>query len=143
MPPDNRPAVLIGLTALLGSLSTVARRKGLLHLDPWAFGLVDGVLHSLLIPLYLYLIPRSGNPIEWAKGLPWVVAGTLLNVVCNMMFLWALRFGGSVGVVSLLAAASPVLSLSLAAALLGEVPTPRQALGVALILVGGFLVSRR
>ena len=142
MRPSSLVPLLVGFTAVVGSVTSAFRRRALLVIDPWTFGLVDSLVHLCLVPVYVLFMVRGGLKANVIPALPWAITAAGLNAACTLTFMWALRLGGAVGVVTLLAALSPVLTVGLAA-LMGEAPTLRQIVGVTLGLAGGYLAMGR
>ena len=137
---------MIGISAVLGSVITVLRRKTMAIMDPWRYELVAGMVHLLLAPVYYAVLAadpeKYGQPMsEMIPGALWVVLITALNAVCTVAFLWSLKGDADVGVVSTLAGLSPVITVMFSAMFLGEVPSWRQAIGIGLVLVGSIVAA--
>lgn len=68
-------------------------------------------------------------------------ASVALNLVANVAFIYAFRLS-PISVTVPLLSLTPAFAALFAVPLLGEVPTPRQWLGIALVVAGAMLISR-
>lgn len=136
----------MGISAVAFGLTTVLRKLALTRLHPFQYESLAGLVHVILIPLYLSFIWRVGTGIigPWDKvGLFWTLIATLVNTVGTIVFMFALRQQNDAGFVSSLAGASPIITLMLSALFLGERPDIKQAIGVAFVLAGVVIASGR
>ncbi len=145
-PIDRDRAVLIGVSAVAFSITTIMRRLALGRaFHPLQYEAVAGSIHALLIPAYLSLIWRAnGNTLPWdARAVMWTLLATVINTAGTIAFLFAVRQHNDVGFVSSLAGASPIVTLLLSVMLLGERLDARQAIGIAIVLLGVVIASGR
>jgi uncharacterized membrane protein len=82
--------------------------------------------------------------VEWdVKGVTYAVVCCLINCFGVLAFMFALRGGNDVGYISSLSSVSPIVTLMLSALLLGEQPTIRSMIGIAMVTIGVFIASWR
>lgn len=139
-------ALLIGLSTVAWGMTTLFRKLALEKLHPFQYEMTATIVHVAMIPVYVLLLMRVAVPVtgqmQWAtSGILWVVAATLINVVGTLAFLFALRQGNDAGFISSLAGASPIITVMLSALFLGETPGAKQAVGIALVLLGVIVAS--
>lgn len=140
---SKQQALLIGLIAALGSVITVVRRHVMLNMDPWRYEIIAALVHVSLIPILLILVDPPGSQEQTACSMWWAVLAAFLNVTCAVAFSWSLRGEVQVGVVSTLTSLSSVLTMALAAAALGEIPSLRQVAGIILAISGAILAASK
>lgn len=137
---SKHQALLIGLIAVLGSVITVIRRHVMLNMDPWRYEIIAALVHVSFVPILLGLLGHATSRTQSTCSMWWAVLAALLNIACAIAFSWSLRGEVQVGVVSTLTSLSPVMTMVLAATVLGEVPSLRQIIGVAFAIIGAILV---
>ena len=117
----------------------IASKTGLQYAAPFTFlalRFCAGIV--VLIPLLVWLKPRwPATPTIWMHV---VIAGLLMHAIHLSGSHYSQYEGLSAGVVAIILAAQPLLTGVIAAALLGERPTTRQWLGIAVGLAGVLLV---
>lgn len=93
-----------------------------------------------MVPAFGFWWATSGDlgvsPGYWMPG----AVSVFLNVFANLAFLEAVRISPLSATIPMLSL-TPVFSTLLAIPLLGEVPTARQGLGIALVVLGAFLLN--
>lgn len=91
-------------------------------------------------PLFAIWTAIDGMPgIQPGYALP-AVSSVLLNIAANLMFFVALRTSALSVTIPLLSL-TPVFTALLGIPMLGEVPTPLQGLGIALVVAGAFALN--
>jgi len=157
--PRPRPPALPGVarrgyTARRMQLSLLAIVVSIACAVAWsAFDLGRKALVARLDPLPLVVLLTLGQApffLVWTlvEGWPAVLPGywlpalgsVALNVVANLAFFWAFRLA-PISVTLPLLSLTPALIALLAIPLLGEVPSGRQALGIAAVVVGALLLN--
>ncbi|MBK6919009.1 MAG: DMT family transporter [Deltaproteobacteria bacterium] len=126
-------ALALGLGCSLAWATLDAMRKLLVaRMDPVA----------LLMWLSVGQVPVLGAWVMQGSGLevaaawwPWVLGSIALNIVANLLFLYAVGSGEFSRAIPLLAFV-PVWTAVLAIPLLGELPSPPQWLGIAMVVLG-------
>ena len=126
-------ALALGLGCSLAWATLDAMRKLLVaRMDPVA----------LLMWLSVGQVPVLGAWVMQSSGLeiaaawwPWVLGSIALNIVANLLFLYAVGSGEFSRAIPLLAFV-PVWTAVLAIPLLGELPSPPQWLGIAMVVLG-------
>ena len=138
----NDRALIVGIAAVGFGVSTLLRKLALAHFHPFQFEVVAAVTHVCLVVPYCYALTKVTEPIAWSGwSMFWTMTCCLVVSAANIMFMFALRSGHDTGVVSALASASPIITIMLAFLFLGEQPDWRQALGIALVLLGVVIAS--
>ncbi len=93
-----------------------------------------------MVPLFAFWA-YFGQPATFAPGyLPPATASILLNVFANLAFFESIRVSPLSLTIPLLSL-TPVFATILAIPLLGEVPTPRQAAGILIVVVGALFLN--
>jgi drug/metabolite transporter (DMT)-like permease len=135
-------APLIYVTAAVGSAlaySVMDTSRKVLMKRVRALPLL-ALLSSGMVPAFLLWWWTSGDFTVhagyWIPG----AASVLLNVFANLAFLEAVRISPLSATIPMLSL-TPVFASLLAIPLLDEVPTGRQAIGIALVVMGAFLLN--
>lgn len=98
------------------------------------------LLTALSVPLFAAWTAMEGLPRVPPGYVPPALGSILLNIAANLAYFAALR-GSELSVVVPLLSFTPVFTALLAIPLLGEVPSPSQALGILLVVAGAFLLG--
>jgi len=142
-PISRERALLIGFATVAFGVVTLMRKVALGRINPIQFEIVSGIVHVMLIPVYLRIL--SENLVQqnnWDRvGIAWTTAAILLNVLGGLAFMYALQLKNDVGVVASLSSASPIITLMLSALFLGEQPTMKSVIGIGFVLFGVLLAS--
>src|SRR5262245_11591172 len=110
-------------------------------LHPAAVQLVASVAGAALAPVYYLVLRASGERVAFsAAGLGWSVLGAACTGVASLAFIYALRLRDA-SVVAGLTSAYPAVTLLLGVALLGESISPAKAGGLALVVIGCFILG--
>ena len=127
------------LFVLLWSTGFVGAKYGLPYADPFTFLGVRLLVAGLLLGLLALLLRSAGMAARPQYGRA-AVAGLLLHAGYLGGTFYAISLGIPAGVAAVVVSLQPVLTAVLAARVLGEHPTRRQWLGLALGAVGVALV---
>lgn len=136
-------ALLIGLATVGFGISTIFRKISVTHVAPLQYQTISGIIYAITIfPFWI----ASSQMTNWSnvtqKGIMWVIFSTVMHISSAVIFMTALRGGNDVGIVSSLSSASPVITIMLSLLFLGEQPSFKQAVGVALILFGVIFAAK-
>lgn len=131
-------ALLVAAVTVSFSVVTLMRKFALRSLTPLQFEIISGITHVCMVPFFIIAASKMCEPIStWdTKDVIISIAAIIINVVTSIAFMYVLRGGNDVGMMSSLVSASPVITLMLSTLFLGEQPTFRSATGVALVLIG-------
>lgn len=140
----ERAVVLAAATASFG-LAAVLRKLAIDRVPPLRYQVLSSIIYALTVPLFAMMATRyekTTDPVD-PIGLWWLVAATLVGMVGNLLFGYALRASDDVGMTTALSSASPVVTLMCAFLFLNERPTAQAALGCALVVAGVIVISLR
>ncbi|KTR07984.1 peptide ABC transporter ATP-binding protein [Aureimonas ureilytica] len=127
------------LFVLLWSTGFVGARYAMPHAEPFTFlALRFALAILLLLPVALYLLRRRGVPLRPLGHAAF--AGSLIHGVYLGGVFFAVRHGLPAGITALVAGLQPFFTALIARASLGERLTRRHQTGLAIGLVGVFLV---
>jgi drug/metabolite transporter (DMT)-like permease len=117
----------------------LATKTGIQYAAPFTFlSIRFAVGVAFLVPIVLLLKPRwPGTSAEWGHI---IIAGLLMHAIHLSGSHYAQYLGMSAGVAAIILAAQPLLTAIIAARWLGEQPSPRQWMGVAIGLGGVAMV---
>lgn len=135
--------ILLILAATLGwGCWGIFNKLALRSLHPALVQLVAVGVGLLTVPAYLLLFRASPKPLPAGyQGFAWAAAAGLMTWLASLTYLYAMeRYDASS--VSGYTSAYPVVTLVLAVLFLGESLTAGRALGIALIVLGVWLVGR-
>ena len=131
-------AILVVLGCSLGWSLLDLTRKSLVEKIP-SLPLLFFVTAGM-VPLFAFWA-YAGEPATFAPGyLAPATASILLNFFANLAFFESIRVSPLSLTIPLLSL-TPVFATILAIPLLGEVPTPRQALGILIVVVGALILN--
>lgn len=95
------------------------------------------------VPLFLGLLWLQQTPLVIADGYFWPAFWTVsLNIAANLLFVTAVRISPLSVTIPMLSF-TPVFTALVAQPLLGEVPSPREWLGILIVVGGAFLLNLR
>jgi len=141
----ERAALLAASTVAFG-LASLLRKVSVDRIHPLQYQCVAASVYVALLPLYVLMtikvVPEGASNIDM-RGVFWAVVATALASFGGIMFGYALRSANDVGVMSTLVSLSPILTMMLSFALLGERPSSYSAVGCVLVLAGMALISVR
>jgi uncharacterized membrane protein len=140
-PADLAAAVLALLTAFGFGLANVLMKRGLQHARPQAAALVSVTFTALFMDALALVAVPPARLATWAV-LPFVVAGLFAPGLGRLLLFHGIDRVG-VGRSLTMVATTPLFSVILAIALLGERPSWPLLLGVAAIVAGAALLSYR
>lgn len=109
---------------------------GRVRVVPLLFLLTAGV-----IPVYVAWFVWEGAPPPAAGYWSPALASVVINVLANLLYLRAVHLGEFSRTIPLLSL-TPVFTAVLSVPLLGEVPGPRQTLGILLVVIGAVWLQR-
>ena len=140
----DRAAMLAASTAAFG-LSALIRKIAVDRMTPLQFQVVAACVYLVFLPFYVWLATKDGTPLVDIdrKGIIWAVIATAIASFGGIMFGYALKSGNDAGVVTSLSSLSPIITMFLSFAILGERPSASSACGCALVLAGVALISFR
>jgi uncharacterized membrane protein len=140
----ERGLILAAATTIFG-LSAFLRKIGVDRVPPLHYQIVSATVYVASLP-FLFLLANSyesDQQINYRSGLFWIVIATVAGMIGNVLFCYALRSSSEPGVATVLASASPIVTLMLTFVFMGERPSLQTAMGCALVLLGIILVSSR
>ena len=95
----------------------------------------------LLIPI-AWAMTDFGKPINWGPSGPWLAAEIqVLNAIGALTLVFAFRYGKAIIVAPLANAGAPLATALLSLLVLGIVPGPLKAAGIALALIASLLLA--
>jgi len=95
----------------------------------------------LLIPI-AWAMTDFGKPINWGPSGPWLAAAIqVLNAIGALTLVFAFRYGKAIIVAPLANAGAPLATALLSLLVLGIVPGPLKAAGIALALIASLLLA--
>lgn len=127
-----------GLFVVLWSTGFVGARYAMPHAEPFTFLALRFAIACLILAPAAALV-KEGWPGK-RLALHAMIAGSLIHGVYLGGVFFAIRHGLSAGIAALIVGLQPILTAVLAGSLLGETIRPRHWLGLAVGLLGVFLV---
>lgn len=125
------------LTAVARSLTDVAGKKGVKKLTPFtvAWGMYLFSLPILGVAVFSSPFPTLNNNFWWA-----LTAGTVLNIVANILYLRAIQLS-DLSLTVPLVTFTPLFMLLTSPLIVGEFPSPYGILGIICIVTGAYLLN--
>lgn len=135
-------AGLLVLSTLGFGIWGVALKKAVLHMPPLAAYVASAAVQLALVPVWVLLARRLRTDLAFpATGVAWAVTAAVSVAAGTVFLLLAMRERDASSAVAL-TGAYPVVTLLLAALLLGEPLSPSKIGGVVAIGVGVVLLER-
>ena len=139
----ERAVVLAAATASFG-LAAVLRKIAIDRVPPLRYQALSSIIYALTVPVFAMLATRYEKPDSVDPvGMWWMVAATIVGLVGNLLFGYALRASDDVGMTTALSSTSPIVTLMCAFLFLNERPTFQAGLGCALVVAGVIVISLR
>jgi transporter family protein len=126
------------LAALVWGAAAFCEKKGLGGTDPLTGLWVRSLGVTLGGLVVTFAIPDLGGRLAamgWRTG-AWLLGGGLLASIIGQIFFYRALKMGDIGRVATVGGSWPLVAFLLSVAFLGEPPTLRKALGVALVIAG-------
>lgn len=139
----ERAALLASSTVAFG-LAALMRKISVDRISPFHYQTVSACVYAFFLPVSFWAQARFAPAGTFdPKGVAWAVVGTIIASLAGISFGFALRSGNDAGVVTALSSLSPIVTMMLSFALLGERPSLASAVGCALVLAGVAIISLR
>jgi len=139
----ERAIVLATATASFG-LAAVLRKLAIDRVPPLRYQALSSIIYALTIPVFAMLATRYEKPGPADPiGVWWMIAATIVGLIGNLLFGYALRASDDVGMTTALSSTSPIVTLMCAFLFLNERPTFQAGLGCALVVTGVIVISLR
>ena len=139
----ERAVVLAAATVSFG-LASVLRKLAIDRIEPLKYQALSSLVYAVTVPLFASMATRyeSKGPTD-SSGVWWMIAATVVGLVGNLLFGYALRASDDVGMTVALSSTSPVVAMMFAFLFLQERPTIQAAAGCALVVLGVIVISLR
>jgi transporter family protein len=136
------PAAYILIAALAWGCWGICDKLAVRTMHPAMVQLINVMFGVFLAPVYWAFYRSSGTTSALTmRGGLWSLAGAFTTGVASLAYIYALRERPA-GTVVALTSAYPLVTIVLAVLMLGERITLEKMIGVGLILLGVFVVSR-
>jgi uncharacterized membrane protein len=138
----ERAIVLATATVSFG-LAAVLRKLAIDRIPPLRYQVLSSIIYALTVPLFAMMATRyekSSEPVDQI-GLWWLIVATLVGMVGNLLFGYALRASGDVGVTTAISSAAPVVSIMISFFFLNERPSILTGFGCILVVAGVTLIG--
>ena len=137
-------AILLAVATTLFGCASLTRKLAIDRMPPLQYQYQSSLVYALTVPVFYLLASRYESSYERnAVGTFWMFVATVIGIVANVLFGYALRASEDVGVTTALSSASPVITMMLAFLFLGEKPSLQAGVGCALVLIGVIPGQRR
>ena len=100
------------------------------------------MIYALELPVWLYFINKQSIVGYDVKGVAYAIACLLSYVIAAVLFGYLLKGSSDVGMVSVMVAMNPIVTVLLSVSLLGEQFTLKKGVAAILMLLGLFLFNR-
>jgi uncharacterized membrane protein len=139
----ERAVVLAAATASFG-MAAVLRKLAIDRVTPLRYQVLSSIIYAMSVPFFAMLATKyeKAGPVD-PIGMWWLIAATVVGMIGNLLFGYALRASDDVGMTTALSSTSPVITLMCAFLFLNERPTFQAAVGCALVVVGVIVISLR
>lgn len=131
----------LGIAIVCWSFWAILNRLALQTLHPAAIQIISALTFAGMIPLYLYLLPRSEVKYQLSIGYLWSFLAAIATSTAAIAYM---HVAGKGQVTQVLATTSlsQILTFILALLLLGETFTMNKFMGTCLIMAGVWMVNR-
>jgi uncharacterized membrane protein len=132
---------LIALCVILFGFSTFFRKVAVDRIHPFQFQVVATFVYLALLPFWLWLISRMPPADYNLTGISFAVLCNLVHICGAIAMGYLFRGSPNAGVISAMVSMSPLITLSLSMALLGEHMTAGKGLAFFFALLSAILVN--
>lgn len=128
---------LLFTSIFLFGISSFFRKMAVDHIHPYQLQIVAGAVYALEIPLWLFLLSRQEKQLPYDPvGVGWGVLTIVTHVAAAVLFGILLKTTASPGAASIAVSMSPLITLVLCMAFLGEQLTIQKFFACCLMLAG-------
>lgn len=139
----ERAVVLAAATVSFG-LAAVFRKLAIDRIPPMRYQVLSSVIYALTIPLFAAIAIKCEKPSPVnSTGVWWLIAATVIGIIGNLFFGYALRASNDVSMTTAISSTSPIITLMVAFLFLNERPTIQAGFGCALVVLGVIVISLR
>jgi uncharacterized membrane protein len=137
----ERAIILAAATTAFG-LASVLRKLAIDRIPPLHYQVISSIIYTLSIPLFSVVATRYEKQESTDSiGLYWLILATIVGIIGNLLFGYALKTSDNVGMTTAISSTSPIITLMIAFLFLNEKPTFQTGLGCALVVIGVIVIS--
>ena len=134
--------MLLASIGLFG-VSSFFRKLAVDRIHPYQLQVVAGAVYALCIPVWLYIISKTGVAGWDTRGIIWGALCVFLGIVATVLLGVLLKASDDPGVIVTLVSMSPAITMVLTVLFLGEELTLNKLVASGLMFAGLFLFNSK